>query len=195
MTKKKILISLELFHAVIRMSYINAGQKIKELEKIGYLNKGDDSVRYLTSNTNFIYRFFNDNMSKEGARYLKQKLEEFLIKEKVMFQIGYSMAVIPHETLVKKISQANSYADMAFDVEKLDFIKVQRTTDEYMEFKFITNKVGRKDVYFDAEALQYALPDGITAENIKNSNRIRITSDRCTIDNEKKEIDKMFEEI
>lgn len=174
---------------VIRMSYTNVDHKIRELEKLGYLNKGDSSVKYLTSSTDFIYRFFNDNMNKDVKTHFKKKLREYLEKEKVVFKLEYSLCIIPHEILISKISEANSYTEMASHLESFNFIRILRSNGGCLNFAFMGKDGSR--FRFDAKALQYALPDGITVQNDDNYN-IKIISDKCTTKNEIKEIDKLF---
>jgi hypothetical protein len=173
------------------MSYQNVKQKIKELEEKGYLNKGDNSVEYLTHSPNFIYRFFGDKTTKEGEKYFRQKLKEYLENEEVVFRLGYSLCIIPHKALVRKISEARSHTELANNLSKFEFIQVLNNKDDCTHFQFVGRNGQR--FLFDASALQCALPDGITVENVEDSYRIKIVSDRCTGKTEKEEIDKLFE--
>lgn len=176
-----------------KMSYSNVKSKIKELEEKGYLDKGDKSVEYLTLSYDFIYRFFSDKTTEEGERYFHQKLREYLEREQVVFTLGYSLCIIPHQALVRKISEARSHTELANNLSKFEFIQVLDNKDDCTHFQFVGRNGQR--FFFDASALQCALPDGITVENVEDNYRIKIMSERCTGESEKEEIDKLFEEI
>ena len=173
------------------MGYRSVRYKIKELEEKGYLNKGDSSVEYLTHSPNFIYRFFSDKTTKDGKKYFCQKLKEYLESEQVVFNLGYSLCIIPHEALVRKISEAKTQTELANNLSQFEFIEVLDNKDDCVIFRFIGR--GDKKFYFNVGGLQHALPDGITVENVEAGYRIKVMSERCTADNEMEEIDKLFE--
>lgn len=170
------------------MSYTNVKDKIDRLEEVGYLNRGDDSVEYMTKNPFIISRFFNDNTSTEGQKYFKQKLKEYLIEEKVLFQLNYSLLILPDFALSNIINGANSYSEMAFKLNKLEFVRVTSVKDDFVKIQFISQE---QRLLFNAQNLQFILDEGITAEN-GDRNDIIIKSRKCDGVNEKKQIDALF---
>jgi len=171
------------------MGYRKAYSQIKKLEDNGYLNKGDSSVTHLTHDINIIYRFFNDKMNEDDKKHLKRRLTNFLIDEEVLFGIGYSLVIIPHEPMVKIINNATSYLDM-LELDKIPFIDVRDTTDKGIVINF---KFGGKRAYFSPETINFALDDGIRASNHDSRYGILITSEKCMGDKSKEKIDKLFE--
>ena len=171
------------------MSYENVRNKVNKLEDLGYLNRGDSSVEYMTMNPFIISRFVNRGMSQEGEKYFRQKLTEFLIEEEVLFEFIYSLLVLPSYALSRTINGANSYSEMALKLEKLNYVRIFSVTDDRVRFGFTSNG---HDLYLSAQSLQHILDDGIEAKNADNGG-IEITSDRCNSAGEKKQIDLLFD--
>lgn len=172
------------------MSYEKVQLKINELEQLNYLDKGDHSVEYLTSSTNFISRFFNDNLSDEALVHLKNKLRQFLIEEQVLFNLAYSLLVVPCDKLRDIINNATSYSTMGIELEKLPFVFVKDCSASSIKIQFRADDNIYHNLLITAKELDYIVGEGITVYDEGKS--IVIHSDNCATDNEIRLIDDLF---
>lgn len=173
------------------MSFENVKNKIELLENKGYLNKGDNSVEYLTKNTQIISRFFSNNMNEDEQIYLKQKLKKFLDEEQVLYEIGYSLTILPHIEIVEAINNSNTYTEMEQKLKQISFLKVNSfngkiyiklcSNGEISHFSFDKlNKFCDKHIDIKAEKTSYY-------------NKYRIISQKCeNLENGKNAIDILF---
>lgn len=182
-----------------KMSYENAVKKIKKLENKGYLNYGDRSTEY-SYDPNICYRWFTD-MDNETESYLREKIKKMLIKEKVWFDLGYSLKICPHQQMKDIVESAETYAEMAQKLNKLPFISNAREQYGKIEMRINATANGKQSDNLAERLLQVFCEeicnDTIYYENTGSGSYMShyLHSKKCEdIDNVKREIDKLFEE-
>lgn len=110
------------------MSYTNAINKMKKLENAGYLKR----TCSWDQDDNIYSRHFG-TLDKKSLEYLKQKIQETLEKEKVLFSLGNELVIIPHKRLINIIEISLSYPEMVKQLSELPFI--------YAEYQSHYNRV------------------------------------------------------
>lgn len=103
------------------MSYEHAIMKMKKLEDNGYLNYGDNSVQY-SYDPNLYIRWFS-SMDRRTEEYLKGRIREVLLEERVLFRLGYNLVICPHEQMKSIVESAKTYSEMAKRLNNLPYLE------------------------------------------------------------------------
>lgn len=180
------------------MSYENAIKQMKKIENAGYLSKGDSSMKKYDDCKKMYRRSFPEEIMGESYRYLKEKIKNFLIEEKVLFQFHYrGILVFPAKEISKAINESKSYSEMFKKTRNIfsdvPIISVDRF-DKDQGLILLLNST-----YLDSETIKYVIKDHIDVtvseyDGYFYEEQICIKSSLCNnIEEERKVIDKLFE--
>lgn len=169
--------------------YWGAVLKMRDLEDAGYLRSGYLSCK---DDINIYYRFFT-SMDEETLKYLKEKINQALIKEKVIFNIDYGLCIIKHEPIVDIIENSMTYAEMSKKLAELPYTYIS-THAIKPSINIYGGKEYNEDITDDIiqPLFKYGLSDNIKLDVTKN-NYYYIRSKQCEdLNNAKRAIDKLF---
>lgn len=132
------------------MSYENAIMKMRRLEDNGYLDYGDGSVKY-SYDPNLYIRWFSD-MDRGTEEYLKGRIREVLLDEKVLFHLGYNLIICPHEDMKRIVESSRTYSEMAKRLNELPYLK-SREVNGKLNMNLIAEAHGQR-CSLDADLLE-----------------------------------------
>lgn len=172
------------------MGYWDAVKQMRKLEDAGYLRKGYKSC---SDNEDIYYRFFA-SMKQETLDYLKEKINQALIDEKVIFNIGYALCIMRHKPIVKILENSMSYPEMSNSLKQLPYtyISTHKTYPEIIIYggKEYNENITDEIIY---PLFKYGLSNNLTLEISGENKWFYIRSKKCeNLENEKQAIDKLF---
>ena len=187
------------------MSYESAIRKMKKLENAGYLERScgwdqDDNI----------YSRHFGSLDHKSEEYLKQKIQETLEKEKVLFSLGTGLVIVPHEKLINIIENSVSYPEMIKKLSELPFVYAYYYShSNRLEIKiraYYKNSCGNTISHnytreISKPLFKYCLSDNIIAEidegkftSYGDTYECYIKSKKCdNFENTKKAIDALFD--
>lgn len=173
------------------MAYWDAVKQMRKLEDAGYLRRGYKSC---SNDENIYYRFFT-SMKEETLKHLKTKINQALIDEKVIFNIGYGLCIIKHKPIVKILENSMSYPEMSKGLKQLPYTYIS-THRPYPEIIIHGGKENNEHITDEIirPLFKYGLSDDLTLEiSGKDRKDYYIKSKKCeNLENEKQAIDKLF---
>lgn len=178
------------------MSYENAVQQMKKLERKGYFSYGDSSTKYCLD-PNVYCRFFTRILDNDEEEYLKTKIREYLDKEDVVYNLSYSLQIVPDEEVISIVENAKTYSEMAMQLNRLPYVSANGSGGK-LKFHFIASYNGKTERLNDShlKMLCDKCNDDIyceMGESTYGKEYVYLHSRKCEdIDNFKNEIDELF---
>ena len=173
------------------MTYWDAVKQMRKLEDAGYLRRGYKSC---SDDGDIYYRFF-ESMKEETLNHLKTKINQALIDEKVIFNIGYGLCIMRHKPIVKILENSMSYPEMSNSLKQLPYTYIS-THNIYPEIIIYGGKKYNERITDEIihPLFKYGLSDDLTLEiSGEDKDWYYIRSKKCeNLENEKQAIDKLF---